>query len=91
MYTKKICSDFSLSEASISYRIFLFIVFSSIQVSSSQALMLLVIAEEPTNNIDISSMDILANTLKCFKGTLLVVSHDEQFVKDIGIERLISL
>ncbi len=51
----------------------------------------IIIADEPTNNIDISSMDILADTLKIYKGTLLVVSHDEQFVHDVGVERIVNL
>lgn len=51
----------------------------------------MIIADEPTNNIDISSMDILAATLKNYSGTLLIVSHDELFVKDIGITRTISI
>lgn len=51
----------------------------------------MIIADEPTNNIDIASMDILAATLKNYKGTLLVVSHDEQFVRDVGIDRIIDL
>lgn len=49
----------------------------------------MIIADEPTNNIDITSMDILAAVLKNYKGTLLVVSHDEQFIHDVGIERTI--
>ena len=51
----------------------------------------MIIADEPTNNIDISSMDILAETLKSYKGTLLIVSHDEQFVHDIGFERILRI
>lgn len=51
----------------------------------------MIIADEPTNNIDIASMDILATTLKNYKGTLLVVSHDEQFIHDVGIERTINM
>ena len=51
----------------------------------------MIIADEPTNNIDIASMDILATTLKNYKGTLLVVSHDEQFIHDVGIERTINI
>lgn len=39
----------------------------------------MIIADEPTNNVDIASMDILATVLKNYKGTLLVVSHDKQF------------
>ena len=51
----------------------------------------MIIADEPTNNIDISNMDILADTLKNYKGTLLVVSHDKQFIQDVGIERTINI
>lgn len=51
----------------------------------------IIIADEPTNNIDISCMDILADTLKNYIGTLLIVSHDEQFIHDIGIKRIISI
>ena len=51
----------------------------------------MIIADEPTNNIDIASMDILAATLMNYKGTLLVVSHDEQFIQDVSIERTINI
>lgn len=51
----------------------------------------MIIADEPINNIDISSMNILVDTLKTYKGTLLVVSHNEQFVHDVGVERIVSL
>lgn len=36
-------------------------------------------------------MDILADTLKNYVGTLLIVSHDEQFIHGIGIKRIISI
>lgn len=51
----------------------------------------MIIADEPTNNVDIMNTDILASTLSNYNGTLLVVSHDEQFVKDIGINKTILL
>lgn len=51
----------------------------------------MIIADEPTNNIDISSMDVLAATLRTYIGTLLIVSHDKQFIQDIGIDRTISI
>lgn len=51
----------------------------------------IIIADEPTNNIDIESIDILAATLRNYNGTLLVVSHDEHFIHDIGIERTVSI
>lgn len=51
----------------------------------------IIIADEPTNNIDIQSMNVLATALKNYQGTLIVVSHDEQFVQDVGIDRIINL
>ena len=51
----------------------------------------MIIADEPTNNIDISSMNVLAATLSTYTGTLLIVSHDKQFIQDIGIDRTISI
>ena len=50
-----------------------------------------IILDEPPNNLDISSMEILADTMKNYSGTLLIVSHDEQFVQDVGITRIIKL
>lgn len=43
------------------------------------------ILDEPTNNLDISSLSILANTLKSYKGTVLIISHDEYFINEIGV------
>ena len=51
----------------------------------------LFIVDEPTNNIDIMNMVILTDTLKEFRGTLLVVSHDACFVQQINIEKTITL
>ena len=36
-------------------------------------------------------MDIMAAKLKSYNGTLIVVSHDEHFIRDVGIERAIKL
>jgi ATPase subunit of ABC transporter with duplicated ATPase domains len=51
----------------------------------------IIIADEPTNNIDIENMEILARTLREYRGTLIVVSHDETFIEDIGITSEINL
>ena len=51
----------------------------------------LFIVDEPTNNIDIMNMEILTDTLKEYRGTLLVVSHDACFVQQINIEKTITL
>ena len=38
------------------------------------------IVDEPTNHMDIKSKDILKQALKAFDGTLIVVSHDRDFL-----------
>lgn len=45
----------------------------------------LFILDEPTNNLDIQSIEIIADTIKRYSGTVLVISHDKQFLEDIGI------
>jgi len=49
------------------------------------------ILDEPTNNLDISSLSIFTDTIKDYKGTLLVISHDQYFINKIGITRSIEL
>ena len=51
----------------------------------------LLIADEPTNNLDLASLEALTGALRAFRGTLLVVSHDATLLDDIGIEREITL
>jgi len=41
------------------------------------------ILDEPTNHLDIYSKKILKNALKEYKGTLLVISHDREFLTDL--------
>lgn len=47
----------------------------------------LLILDEPTNNIDIHSMEILSDSLSTFHGSLILVSHDKAFVNSMGITR----
>lgn len=39
--------------------------------------------DEPTNHMDIKSKDILKDALKAFDGTLIVVSHDRDFLEGL--------
>lgn len=49
------------------------------------------VLDEPTNNLDIRSMDILTQAVAGYKGTVLVISHDRQFLEDIGVTQNIKL
>lgn len=43
------------------------------------------ILDEPTNNLDIQSIAIITRTIKEYTGTVLVISHDNYFVREIGV------
>ncbi|WP_294142605.1 ribosomal protection-like ABC-F family protein [uncultured Sanguibacteroides sp.] len=47
--------------------------------------------DEPTNNIDIQNVEILTATVKDFRGTVLLISHDTSFIEEIGIDYTIEL
>ncbi len=51
----------------------------------------LIVLDEPTNNLDISSLEILTQTIKHYRGSLLVISHDRHFIEEIGITGHIEL
>jgi ATPase subunit of ABC transporter with duplicated ATPase domains len=50
-----------------------------------------IILDEPTNNLDLQNIGILTSAINDYRGTLIVVSHDEYFLKQVGIEDAIVL
>lgn len=51
----------------------------------------MIILDEPTNNLDLSSLKQVVSLLKDYKGALLVVSHDADFLEDLNIQRYLHL
>ena len=48
----------------------------------------LLILDEPTNYLDLPSMEALETLLREYEGTLVFVSHDMEFVENVATERL---
>lgn len=51
----------------------------------------LLILDEPTNHLDPATQKIIANNLKDFPGTIILVSHNTAFVDSLGINRTLIL
>ncbi|MEV6923348.1 ABC-F family ATP-binding cassette domain-containing protein [Dactylosporangium sp. NPDC051485] len=51
----------------------------------------LLVLDEPTNNLDIASVEQLAEALDAYRGALLIVSHDVAFLERIGVDTVIEL
>ena len=51
----------------------------------------LLVLDEPTNNLDLATVVALVSALTHYRGGLLVVSHDEDFLEAIGIDRRVKL
>ena len=51
----------------------------------------LLILDEPTNHLDPDTQRSIGEYFKTYKGTMIVVSHNPEFVDYIGIDRMITL
>lgn len=60
---------------------------AKLMVSKSNVLLL----DEPTNNLDPSSIEALLGALQSYEGTIILVSHDTDFVTQLAPTRVIHL
>lgn len=51
----------------------------------------LLLLDEPTNNLDFESLAQLTGALQAYEGALLVISHDQDFLQEIGITGKLQL
>lgn len=51
----------------------------------------MIILDEPTNNLDIENIEILINAVNEYRGALIIISHDEYFLKQINAGRVITV
>ena len=51
----------------------------------------ILILDEPTNHINFLHLKALAHAIKNFEGAVLLVSHDEEFVRNVNITDTIDL
>jgi ATP-binding cassette subfamily F protein uup len=50
----------------------------------------LLVLDEPTNDLDIESLELLEETLQAYAGTVLLVSHDRAFLDNIATQSLVA-
>ena len=60
----------------------------AVLVSSGAELLLL---DEPTNHLDFDSMDVVEEALRQFRGTIVSVTHDREFIHAIGCTRVVEV
>ena len=51
----------------------------------------LLVLDEPTNNLDILSVDQLVDALRGYRGAVLVVSHDYAFLRRLDLDLSLAL
>ena len=47
----------------------------------------LLILDEPTNNLDVETKNILINNLSFFKGSIILISHDADFIDKLNMNK----
>jgi ATP-binding cassette subfamily F protein uup len=50
----------------------------------------LIVLDEPTNDLDVETLDLLQELLGEYKGTILIVSHDRDFLDRVATSAIVS-
>jgi ATP-binding cassette subfamily F protein 3 len=48
----------------------------------------LLILDEPTTYLDVLSQRVILDALKSYKGTMLIVSHTEEFIRELAPDKV---
>lgn len=51
----------------------------------------LLILDEPTNNLDLKGIEMLQNAIGGYPGTVIIITHDDDFATGCGITRTVDL
>lgn len=63
------------------------VILAKISLSGANVLVL----DEPTNHLDPETQKIIAQIFKDYEGTMLIVSHNKEFVHNLNIERMLLM